>query len=410
MLQPLDVGVFGPFQRAWADRCDDIIEDTGEEMPREQFVKHYMEVRQKTFKESTIINAFRKSGCWPINPDVFTEEDYTPSITTSTTSTHVPSSYPRMATQHEDDQADQASDASDSNPESGDSDSNESSDEHATNPAVHVPQASYPVLPSGSTTTTTTSFLPTPIPPSVFYAQTRSRSKLHPGRVPAPTFQAENAELQARVTVLESRVATAEAHAALAHTEIQALKRQLNAKKDKSTKRRKLNVEARWLNSDEGLRIAQEQEASRTAEEQRKKEGRELRAAKQAEREKQRRQRDPNKPFTGSLMTKTKADLQDVAQVLGLTIDGQKKELLARINAYFNEHPLLCEDPRFEGIFNRSQRRSGVQNDENHPPTVSPQAGPLLSTVPTAHPYFGVAPLTTNVINTLLASQQLLPS
>jgi hypothetical protein len=314
--------MFGPFQHAWADRCDDIVEETGEEMPREQFVKHYMEVRQKTFKESTIINAFRKSGCWPINPDVFTDEDYSPSITTSTSLTHIHTSYPKMATQHKDD----------SDPESSDSDSNGSSDEHATNPAVHL-LPSYPVLASTTTatttTTTTSSFLPTPIPPSVFYAHTRSRSsKSHSGRVSAPTIQAENTELRARVTALESRVATAEAHAALARTEIQALKRKLNTKKDK-TKRRKLNVEARWLNSDEGLRIAQEQEASRAAEEQRKREGREVRAAKQAEREEQRRKRDPNKPFTGSLTTKMKADLQDVAQVLGLTIDSLKKDLLA---------------------------------------------------------------------------------
>ncbi|KIL55069.1 hypothetical protein M378DRAFT_58967, partial [Amanita muscaria Koide BX008] len=68
-LQPLDVGVFGPFQRAWSERCDEIVEDTGEEMPRENFVKEYMDVRSKTFKPTTIIAAFRKSGCWPVSRD-----------------------------------------------------------------------------------------------------------------------------------------------------------------------------------------------------------------------------------------------------------------------------------------------------------------------------------------------------
>ncbi|KIM43930.1 hypothetical protein M413DRAFT_68191, partial [Hebeloma cylindrosporum] len=62
MLQPLDVGVFGPFSRAWADRCDEITDDTGEEMPREDFVKEYMAVRSATFKPTTIKQAFRKSG------------------------------------------------------------------------------------------------------------------------------------------------------------------------------------------------------------------------------------------------------------------------------------------------------------------------------------------------------------
>jgi DDE superfamily endonuclease len=232
-LQPLDVGVFGPFQRAWADRCDDIVEDTGKEMPREHFVKHYMEVRQKTFRKSTIISAFRKSGCWPVNPEVFTDVDYSPSIVTSTTSTHVPSSYPRMPTRHNSEEVSSHSDSESS--DSGSSD--KSSDRHDANPSTYLPAV---IPPSMSTSTPSSSatftFLPKPLPPRVFYGLTRSslRSKSHPGRVPAPTIQAENAELQARVTTLESRVAMAEAHAALAHTEIQALKRQLNAKKDKS--------------------------------------------------------------------------------------------------------------------------------------------------------------------------------
>ena len=94
MLQPLDVGVFGPFSRAWADRCDEIADDTGEEMPREDFVKEYMAVRSATFKPSTIKQAFKKSGCYPINPSVFTDEDFAPSIPTSTSAHHVPPSYP----------------------------------------------------------------------------------------------------------------------------------------------------------------------------------------------------------------------------------------------------------------------------------------------------------------------------
>ena len=198
---------------------------------------------------------------------------------------------------------------------------------------------------------------------------TRSRSL--PGRVPAPPLQVENAELQARVTRLESRIEIAEAHAKLAFTEIHAIKRKLNAKSNKANKRRKLNVDARWLNSDEGLRMAQEQEAARVAEEERRRGMREQRSAKQAEREEQRRQRDPDAPFSGALATKTKADLQDIAQVLKLTLDGQRKDLLARINAHFDSQPHLREDPRFEGIFNRLHRRlraAATPNDENHPP------------------------------------------
>jgi hypothetical protein len=33
-LQPLDVEVFGLFQRAWIERCDEIVEDMGEKMSK----------------------------------------------------------------------------------------------------------------------------------------------------------------------------------------------------------------------------------------------------------------------------------------------------------------------------------------------------------------------------------------
>jgi hypothetical protein len=92
-LQPLDVGVFGPFSRAWIDRCDEIVEDTGQEMPHEEFVKEYMAIRRASFKKETILQAWRKSGIRPLNPDIFTDDDYAPSIPTSTAA-HVPSSYP----------------------------------------------------------------------------------------------------------------------------------------------------------------------------------------------------------------------------------------------------------------------------------------------------------------------------
>ncbi|KZP26367.1 DDE-domain-containing protein, partial [Athelia psychrophila] len=68
MLQPLDVGVFGPFQRAWIDRCDEVVADTGAEMAIRDFVREYMGVRNQTFKATTIISAFKKSGIRPLNP------------------------------------------------------------------------------------------------------------------------------------------------------------------------------------------------------------------------------------------------------------------------------------------------------------------------------------------------------
>ncbi|KAI4520798.1 DDE-domain-containing protein, partial [Schizophyllum commune Loenen D] len=41
-LQPLDVGVFGPFSDAWIRKCNDWAEQTDKEMPRGEFVREYI--------------------------------------------------------------------------------------------------------------------------------------------------------------------------------------------------------------------------------------------------------------------------------------------------------------------------------------------------------------------------------
>jgi hypothetical protein len=177
------------------------------------------------------------------------------------------------------------------------------------------------------------------------------------------SFKEREAQRDQELAALKSRLAHAEAHAAFAYSELQDLRQKLNRQNEKGSKRRKLNVEARWLNSDEGLRLAEEAEATKAIEEQKKREAREQRRrmAKETEREVQRQQRDPNEPFTGMLGSKSKPDLQDVAQALGLATDGQKKVLLARINAHFDENPHLREASQFIGLFNRSRRRPATQ-------------------------------------------------
>jgi len=95
-LQPLDVGVFGPFQHLWADRCDEVVEDMGEEIPCEEFVKEYMGIRNKTFSTTTISQAFKKCGIHPLNPDKFTDHDFAPSMSSSIQG-FVPSSFPVRA-------------------------------------------------------------------------------------------------------------------------------------------------------------------------------------------------------------------------------------------------------------------------------------------------------------------------
>ncbi|KDR68191.1 hypothetical protein GALMADRAFT_32338, partial [Galerina marginata CBS 339.88] len=68
-LQPLDVGCFGPLQTAWFNRCDEILDETGEPMEMRDVVKEYFVARRKAFKSENILQAWKNSGLRPINPD-----------------------------------------------------------------------------------------------------------------------------------------------------------------------------------------------------------------------------------------------------------------------------------------------------------------------------------------------------
>ncbi|KIJ39129.1 hypothetical protein M422DRAFT_99225, partial [Sphaerobolus stellatus SS14] len=68
MLQPLDVGVFGPFQRAWTENCIDASIDC-DPVTRYNFAKRYMKIREISVTPKIIQSAFERSGLWPINPD-----------------------------------------------------------------------------------------------------------------------------------------------------------------------------------------------------------------------------------------------------------------------------------------------------------------------------------------------------
>ncbi|KLO08249.1 DDE-domain-containing protein, partial [Schizopora paradoxa] len=92
-LQPLDVGIFGPLQCLWEEECDDQVDLTDESISIEEVPKSYLKVHSQAFKEETIRNAWKSAGISPLNPNVFTENDFAPSYNTSTVS-HMPSTYP----------------------------------------------------------------------------------------------------------------------------------------------------------------------------------------------------------------------------------------------------------------------------------------------------------------------------
>jgi hypothetical protein len=121
------------------------------------------------------------------------------------------------------------------------------------------------------------------------------------------------------------------------------------------------------LTSAEGKRLAAEKDAERIAKAQKKKEAERIRKEKEVARDQQRRARHPDEPFVGSLASKIKADLQEIAGALSLSEDGTKDALIQRINSFFESNPSHRNSPRFSGLFCRVQKRGPQETEDTHP-------------------------------------------
>jgi hypothetical protein len=73
--------VFGPLQRVWFDKT---LDEIGKGMEIRNAIKEYITAHTKSFKTETILMAWRKVGIHPLNPDVFSQTDFAPSISTFT--------------------------------------------------------------------------------------------------------------------------------------------------------------------------------------------------------------------------------------------------------------------------------------------------------------------------------------
>jgi hypothetical protein len=147
----------------------------------------------------------------------------------------------------------------------------------------------------------------------------------------------------------------------------------------------------------EGKRLVAEKDAEQKAKERKKKDAAAQRKQKENDREQQCQVHVPDAPFTDSLSSKSKPDLQEIAGMLFLPGDGTKEVLVHQINTFFDSHPQLQDSDRFTGLFNRAPRRRADTNDVaqtqtfNNPPPIpsAPQASGSASQLP----------LTTNITN-----------
>ena len=413
-LQPLDVGVFGPLQRAWQNRCVIAREEGGEGIARSQVVRHYMAARSESFKESTILAAWRNSGISPLDPGIFTSKDFAPSRATSIKSP-LPASFPTMPGHRDlgDELEEDTNDIHDwisENEDDGEVTSELDVGEAEEDPRPVLNQgisSDHPLL--AETTTNTTQAQPESLPPPLnlpshqptqdplLDVQAPSEPSDHPGeqdhnpfpmalshnrtphcqtrlmtrtascQFPQPSQPCESScsELKSEVRILRIEVDNLKTQCFLASQAVTRLHVKLNTKENKKGARaqaKKVTVEARVLTSEEGrLEMQQLQEELRLKELHRNEE----RARKAAEEQARRKRRaDISLIFTGSLnKSRRKEELEDIAVALALPEVGTKDDLFKRIVEEFEANPEQKTNPRFVGLFNsRPRKRARVDN------------------------------------------------
>ncbi|KAH9018843.1 DDE superfamily endonuclease-domain-containing protein [Lactarius pseudohatsudake] len=440
-LQPLDVGVFGPLQRAWQKRCLLVLDETGESITRRTVVREYMAARTKSVNEELIISAWRRSGIRPLNPEVFTEEDFAPSYSSST-KPPFPVSFPDPTN---------IADTSDPSP-GGENECNSSledpgaessalTDASGLNVARGSPSSTLNQMPdpetvvnfplsAQSTTPSPQPTTPSPQsnetsrvlleeggrePPAEPGVQVPFRPRMQPRFKPRPpvnrprhqtrsvsrsashstsrssttrlasserakVLEEELAYANGRIQELESSSGEWKTHCHFLCEVVSKLQNQLQEKENrKGTHAKKTQAASRVFTSEEGRLQLQElrEEAAQKALQQAEE------VARKASEDKERRERraDISRIFTGPLnKTRRKEELEDIAVALALPEAGRKDEILERISSHFEEHPDLKTTPRFEGLFNPRPRKRARLADV-------PVAGPSTVHEPTLPPF-----------------------
>jgi len=91
-MQPLDVIIFNPVQKRWQRITDDCVLQRVT-IDRYNVIPLYVKGTREVMTTDLIQKAFEKTGLYPVNRNVFTDEDFAPSQASSTVA-HVPPSFP----------------------------------------------------------------------------------------------------------------------------------------------------------------------------------------------------------------------------------------------------------------------------------------------------------------------------
>ncbi|TFY75932.1 hypothetical protein EWM64_g8077 [Hericium alpestre] len=182
----------------------------------------------------------------------------------------------------------------------------------------------------------------------------------------------KNRKLEADNAMMYSRLERAEAHCKLVKREIGSVKKQLNQKK--KPKKKNLISDARCLTSGVGAAACNTLEEARRAKEMEKEEVRAQKAQEETTRKENREQRisDSSFAFTGSLTSKSKPLLKDIAADLRLNTTGTKEVICTAIKDHLLAHPELKDNPGYKAIYPGTRARKQTLpldlHDENQPP------------------------------------------
>ena len=69
LLQPLDISLFAPLQKAYSKAASDFVRDTRTGIAKGTFWKFYRQAKKTAFTKENIKGAWRGTGIHPFNPD-----------------------------------------------------------------------------------------------------------------------------------------------------------------------------------------------------------------------------------------------------------------------------------------------------------------------------------------------------
>ena len=398
-LQPLDVGVFGPLQRAWRKNCEEFSAIWGRGITKPEFIKEYMKVREDTFTPELITTAWRKTGLYPFNPNVFTELDYSPSYMTSTM-VHFPPSFPISLTPGPLNQSRAAppipldpgqdcncegeecfcEEVTSSPSNHGDSRSGSpgnngpSQNSPPGTPALLIPTISClntpspPAPPSGSSD-------PEVVPPYHLIVPQPSQP-VPPLDITAPISEqlaaaiAQAGYWQERASGLRNQLDMNNVHLAFSARENDQLRKQLYTKSEpKEPRGHPLKSQARLLTTDDVMELERERAAKTAEKEQKYLERRERKLVEEAEHARTRDVLGHSIRFTKPLKRMHRLELDDVLTVMSLPCNQRNiQECICAIEAHIEKYPDLKVDPRFGRIFNNRYTTPPPEGFENIPP------------------------------------------